>query len=244
MIRGKPGSNVTLEVLHPRDSFRREEIELPRGAPTGSAYDLRVEQGTAVLAITDLDRIEAEDLYEELDDVLTRGVDRLLLDLRNLAAGDPRHVDRIAALFTEGTLLRLRDRSGRLIDVVESGNETARWPGSLAVLVNGATAGAGEALAALAKSAEEGAIYGEATYGLGAEPRLYELESGYGLLVSAALWETAAGQSWNVEGVEPDEEVRAEGRDFDEAHAAQLSRVLDLLESQEDESPEVPAKAA
>jgi carboxyl-terminal processing protease len=244
LIRGAPGTSVSLELLHPDDGFRREEVELARQSPRGRAYRLNVEQGTAVLVVHDLGRVKPEDLHAELDDVRSRGIDRLLIDLRNFVEGDPRDIDRIAGLFTGGTLLRLRDRSGRLVETVEGGDGQARWDGFLALLVNGATAGAGEALAALAKASGEGNVYGEATYGLGAEPRLYELEHGYGLLVSASLWETATGDTWNVDGVEPDQIVSAEGRDYDEARAAQLKQVLDLFEARASEEPDEHAEAA
>jgi len=246
LIAGEPGAKVRLELLHPTEGFEREELELTRRAPAGAPYDLLVTRGTAVLSLRDLDRLPADELFAELDDVNSRGVDRLLIDVRNLAHGDPRKLDSVAGLFSEGegTLLRLRDRSGRQVEAVEAPAGPRRWNGDLAVLVNGATAGAAEALAELSRSVGKGTIYGEATYGLGSEARLYELENGFGLLVSATMWETAEGENWNIDGVEPDEVVRATGDDFAEVQERQLEEVLDLLELDADAEPELPAEAA
>lgn len=246
LVAGEAGSKVRLELLHPTEGFKREELELIRRTPAGAPYEVRVTRGTAVLTLRDLDRISAEELFAELDDVSSRGVERLLLDLRNLAQGDPRRLDKLAALFsaTEGTLLRLRDRSGRQVEAVEAPAGPRRWSGDLAVLVNGATAGAAEALAVLSRTLGEGTIFGEETYGLGSEARLYELENGFGLLVSATLWETAEGKSWNVDGVEPDELVRVTGDSFAEIQVLQLDEVLERLEQADDADSDLPAEAA
>jgi len=241
LLRGAPGSSVTLEIFRPHDNFRRLELEVARALPRARAYELKVVRGTAVLTLRDWERVSMGELNGELDDIRSRGVERLLLDLRDLAEGDPRQIAATAGLFApDGTLLRLRDRSGRQIEAVEGVQGALKWPGSLSVLVNGATAGAAEALAALAREAGGADVYGESTYGLGAEPKLYELEGGYGLLVSAQLWETAAGARWNVDGLAPDHVVRGNGKGYSEAREDQLNQVLDQLEkdSHEVETPQ------
>jgi len=230
LLHGVAGSEVTVELMHPVDAFRREELRLVRRAGSGRGYDISVQRGTAVLALHALGDIRRQELSEELDDVRSRGIDRLLLDLRNLADGEPRQVGLFAGLFADGTDLQLRDRSGRLIETVESPEAGQLWPGSLSVLVNGATAGGAEALALLIQDAGQGLIYGEETYGHGAEAKLFELEDGSGLLVSASVWETVSGERWNIDGVQPDQIVNGEGEDFSAALADQLERVLGMLD--------------
>lgn len=229
LIQGDPGTTVKFDLLHPADGFRREEIEVRRTSDTGRTYELDVERGIAVLRIYDMGRLSAAELASELDDVRSRGVDNLLLDLRNLADLHPRDAVVVGGLFSSGPLLRLRDRSGRLLESLESTRDGESWVGSIAVLVNGATAGSSEALASLVKSDRGGLVLGETTYGLGAEPKLYELEDGSGLLVSSALWETVSGEQWNATGVEPDHVIRGTGNDLDARAADQLERALDLL---------------
>jgi carboxyl-terminal processing protease len=230
LLAGATGSSVTVELLHPEDAFRREELELERRARQGRGYKLDLRRGTAVLALRELGSVALEELTEELDDISSRGVRRLLLDLRNLAEGGPRDAGLVADLFAGETELQLRDRSGRLVDKVESDGSGAAWKGSLSVLVNGATAGGAEALALLIQNADRAVVYGEETYGLGAEARLFELEDGSGLLISSAVWETASGERWNIEGVKPDEVISGEGEDIGEVLADQLDKVLSILE--------------
>jgi carboxyl-terminal processing protease len=231
LISGPAGSTVRLEVLHPKDGFRREEVELERSAARPRSYDLAVQRGTAVLSIHDLRGLPLDELVEELDDVRSRPIETLLLDLRNLAEGSPRDAARLSVLFAEDPRLELRDRSGRLVESVAPDGDAKGWSGRLAVLVNGATAEGAEALAMLLGERGDVEIYGEKTFGLGAEPNLFELDNGAGLLLSSALWETGAGESWHETGVEPDEKVEGEGKDYATVLESQLEQVLELLES-------------
>ena len=48
-----------------------------------------------MLRVRDLERLDVESLTGELDDVMSRGVDRLLLDLRATTEGSPRDAVRV-----------------------------------------------------------------------------------------------------------------------------------------------------
>jgi carboxyl-terminal processing protease len=244
LLGGAAESTIRLELVHPADGFRREAVEFGRIASHGQAYRLETVRGNVVLRLLDLERLQAAELVEELGQARAHGAASLLIDVRNLADPRTRDVAPLAALFTGGTLLRLRERGGRLVETIESDAvESQAWPGSLAVLVNGATAGSAEALASLLQSERGVPILGEPTYGLGAEVKLYEMEDGSGLLVSAALWETASGKRWNGDGVQPDEIVRGRGDDYTAAAADQLQRALEVLERRTERAAE-PADAA
>jgi carboxyl-terminal processing protease len=233
-IEGPAGSTVRLEVLHPDEGFRRDQVELERTNRQRRPYDLRVEHGTAVLRVHDLRALPVDELIQELGDVASRPIDTLLIDLRNLASGGPRDAARLAALFAEQPRLELRDRSGRLVESVAPEGAASGWSGRIALLVNGATAEGAEALALLLRERPGVVVFGETTFGLGAEPSLFELHNGAGLLLSSALWETGEGKSWHETGVEPDEAVEGEGRDITTVFEDQLQRVLEKLSEQQE----------
>jgi len=230
LLSGAVNSTVRIELIHTTDGFRREAIELPRSVRGGVPYRLEAVGGHAVLRVLDLERVPAAELGERLEALRSSGSESLLIDLRNLADPRTRDVVPLAGLFAGGTLLRLRERGGRLVETLEGEAEAGAWTGKLAVLVNGATAGSAEALASLLQAERGVPVLGEPTYGLGAEVKLYELEDGSGLLVSAALWETASGKRWNGDGVKPDEVVRGRGDDYAAAAADQLRQALDSLD--------------
>jgi len=243
MLGGAAGSTVRVELLHADDGFDRASLELARALRKSPRHELLVERGTAVLRLLDLRELPLDKIGRELEHARSRGVERLLLDLRNTAGGDPRDAARVAAAFAGAKpRLELRDRSRRLVESVETEGQPSLWSGSVYVLVNGATAEGSEALALLLHDQAKAKVFGETTFGLGAEPRLFELQDGSGILLSSALWETPDGHSWHESGVAPDEEIRGEGRDFASISADQLQRVLERLEKPA-EPEEHPAAA-
>ncbi|NIM01537.1 MAG: hypothetical protein GTN89_11930 [Acidobacteria bacterium] len=228
-LRGEVGTELQLELLRPGAEFETLKVSLVRGTAKGRGYAVDVQQGIAVLRVWAPERVDVPTLVAELDDVQSRGVTQLLLDLRNASEAGPREVAELAACFGAESPLHLRDTKGRVTETLSPERECRAWKGTLAVLINGATAGAAEALAQWVQS-DETPVFGQSSYGLGAEPTLYELENGAGLLVSTAQWETPDGATWNESGIEPDTVVEGEGDDYAEIQQDQLERVLDELE--------------
>jgi carboxyl-terminal processing protease len=240
LLLGTPGSTVEVELLRVKD-FNREIVKLSRGARTGAPYVLEVAQGVAVLKIRDLARLPNEQLAEELASVKDRGVDRVLVDLRDVASADTRRAAVVADLFVTGEVLRLKDRTGKAVETLNAKGGKPSWTGKIAVLVNGATAGAGEGIAMILQEKRKAPVYGEATYGLGTEPKLIELPEGGGLLIPGYIWETAVGKRWNTDGVAPDKPVKADARIGDEDDEQLRKTLEDFGKS---EPAEAAAKAA
>jgi carboxyl-terminal processing protease len=237
LLRGAPGTSVQLSVLRSREAFKRDDVTVARSPRKDPAYAFDVDKGVAVLTVHDLTRVQAAGLEKELEQARSRGVEKLLVDLRNVVEGGPREAMPIVEIFASGPLLRLRDRSGKTIETLSGSKEAKAWPGPIAVLVNGATAGGAEALARLLQLRRNATVYGEATFGSGAEPKLFELPDHSGFLVSSFVWEAPTGEGWNGDGVKPDHVEVAEGR-AEDADADQLRRVL------EDFGKEQPVQAA
>ncbi len=231
-LQGAPGSSVSVSVVQPRDGFKRADRDLTRAVIKTAPYTLHVERGVAVVKIFDVARIDAAALKNELRKARTDGATKLLLDVRYCVEGSPRTIAPLAGLFTTGTVLVAKDKSGKQIETVAAGGEGTAWSGDISVLVNAWTAGAAEGFAQLIHTKRNAPIYGESTFGMGSEPRLVKLPDGAGLLIPSVIWETANGKRWNEDGVKPDREIRAEYRidkDPDEADADQLRRTLDAV---------------
>ena len=225
LLKGAPGSTVEIDLFRVKD-LKREVVTVGRAARRDAPYLLEVTAGVAVLKIRDFDRLPSDELVQELASVKDRGADRLLIDLRDAASLDTRHAAGLGELFASGDFLRLSDSNGRVIEKLAGTRPQPAWAGRLAVLVNGATAGAGEGLAMILRDKTGAAIYGEPTYGLGTESRLIELPEGGGLLVPGYIWESPAGKRWNADGLAPDKVVKSEGR-RDDGDDEQLKKTLD-----------------
>ncbi len=225
LLKGAPGSSVEIDLFRVKD-LKREVVTIGRAARRDAPYVLEVTAGIAVLKVRDIDRLPNEGLVQELVSVKDRGADRLLVDLRDAASMDTRRAAAIAELFASGDFLRLSDHNGRSIEKLACTRPKPVWGGRVAVLVNGATAGAGEGLAMILRDRKSAPIYGESTYGLGTEAKLIELPEGGGLLVPGFIWETPAGKRWNADGLVPDKIVKADGR-RGEGDDDQLKKTLD-----------------
>ena len=231
-LEGEPGSSVKLLLLRPKDGFKRLDVTVARAARKDTPWSMTADaaRGVAILTPADLTRLPDKGLLAELEGLHDKGIDRLLIDLRDLPDASVKDGARVASLFASGEQLVLKDKQGRVVDKVAStgGRAPLAWPGSVGVLVNGATAAGAEALAALLRAQKHAAVYGEATQGLGAEPKLVELQDGSALLISASVWETASGVRWNEDGLTPDTVVAVTGADEDDL-AAQLGKALELF---------------
>jgi len=238
LLRGAPGSSVEVELLRTKD-FTREMLKLDRALRADPAYTLEINERIAVLKVHDLDRIPNDGLLSEIATLKDKGVDRILVDLRDIASTDTRRAAAVADLFVSGDVLRLKDRNGKAIETLAAKGKPA-WSGRVAVLVNGATAGAGEGVAMILQERRKAPVYGEATFGLGTEPKLVALPEGGGLLVPGYVWETMVGKRWNAEGVAPDKVVKSDTRS--DGDDEQLKNTLEDFGKAE--SPEAAPKAA
>ena len=238
LLRGSPGSTVEVELLRTKD-FTREMLKLDRALRADPAYTLEINEKIAVLKVHDLDRIPNDGLLAEIATLKDKGVDRILVDLRDIASADTRRAAAVADLFVSGDVLRLKDRNGKAIETLAAKGKPA-WSGRVAVLVNGATAGAGEGVAMILQERRKAPVYGEATFGLGTEPKLVALPEGGGLLVPGYVWETMVGKRWNAEGIAPDKVVKSDTRS--DGDDEQLRNTLEDFGKAE--SPEAAPKAA
>ncbi len=205
MVRGTPGETVALEVLDAK-KFDMNTRTLTFEPSAGKGFQLaRLEGPVIALHLADPSRVAADALRTEL--AAARAADPaapLLVDLRGAAGLAPRDLVRLAGiLLPGGNLLRITSRGGA--DEVISAPDLPRVepPGRLFVLVDGTTAGTGEALAALLKEQSNGVLIGRPTYGLAGLPELIPVSNGGHVLLSTRQMQTPSGTTWSEKGLEP-----------------------------------------
>ncbi|MEM6794076.1 MAG: S41 family peptidase [Acidobacteriota bacterium] len=135
--------------------------------------------------------------------------DRLLIDLRGVAGGDPAVAYAIAGLFADGELGTLRRRQED-VEVFEDG-AGAPWQGRIAVLTDRGTQGAAEILIAVLKQSQDAALIGEPTFGHSGVLEAVSLSDGGQLMITSAFY-TGPDRAPLAEEIEPDVRVRAFSR--------------------------------
>jgi carboxyl-terminal processing protease len=137
-------------------------------------------------------------------DLLARGADKIILDLRGNSGGLlDSGVDVSRFFLASGIVVTERGRGGseQIYRATRAG-EAASVP--LAVLVDSSTASAAEIVAAALQANGRAPLIGTPTYGKGSVQLIFELSDGSSLHVTSARWLTPAGDQLDGVGLSPD----------------------------------------
>ncbi len=252
LLDGQPGSELTLSVVRPRKSAP-EKLVMTRTMTSLPPVSETMYENSTILYLKPgvLDHEHAQQIEAKLKGMSKAGNKKILLDLRNVAAGDMAEATRVANFFlSSGTITSLEGQKVQKQTFAAEPSKVINGTAPVVVLVNRGTAGPGEVVAAALADNKRAELVGEKTFGEGAQQKTFELPDGSALILSIAKYETPAGKKLQDEGVTPavlvasaQEEVAAE----DENAAAkpaetpsvkpsvsvdeQLTKALDLLKA-------------
>lgn len=233
MILGETGSKVNLRVLRP--SEKAQTIAVTRGTYTIPVAESRVEAGKiGVVKVFSLEKGEAKDIRTQIQNLIKQNVQKIVLDLRGVAAGDLNEaVDVANAFIKEGNLAQVIGRENKVQQTFMADAAKHLFDGQVAVLIDLGTAGAGEVVAAAILDRKRGDVVGERTFGAGTEQQLFSLRSGDGLLLTIAKWASPNGNPFLADeraksGVMPSVEVKRP----DTPEALEVEELIDRQEQQ------------
>jgi len=219
LLRGAPGTGVKLTVFRGSQSGP-QDIELFLQEPASNYVTSKMLDGNiGYLQIASLNGASVEQVKANLKALVSAGADKILLDLRNCAEGEPAAGAEVANFFLkEGVIYFSQDRKGEKLDVVKAAQEKFVTDLPMALLLNGSTAGAAEIIAGALKDHDRARLIGERSFGVGAAQKTIKLKSGAALILSTAKYSTPNGNIIQTEtaarkaGIEPDFESPDTGR--------------------------------
>jgi carboxyl-terminal processing protease len=145
----------------------------------------------------------------------------VLLDLRDVAAGDMTEATRLANfLLKSGTIATLEGQKFPKQVFAADPSKTIQATAPVVVLVNRGTAGPAELVAAALGDNKRADVVGEKTFGEGAQQKTFELEDGAALILSVAKYESPSGKKLQDEGVTPSVLVASGADEGADAEAA------------------------
>lgn len=156
-----------------------------------------------------------KDVKRLIGELEEKGVDGLIIDLRNNGGGHLTEATALSGLFIDnGPVVQLRNSNGR-ISRLDDPDPVPRvaYHGPLAVLVNRYSASASEIFAAAIQDYARGVIIGQQTFGKGTVQNLYSLDQyvrrpddeGLGqLTLTIGKYYRVTGESTQHRGVDPD----------------------------------------
>ena len=226
LIKGEKGTNVYLTVKRvdggiEQVKITRDIVELEETyAKSSIINDESNKYGLINLPrfYVDFDdygeRNAASDIKKEIISLKNKGIDGLILDLRNNGGGSLKTVVDITGFFIEkGPVVQVKSIGGRK-EILSDNDSSILWDGPLVIMVNEFSASASEILAAALQDYNRALILGsKQTYGKGTVQNIIDLNnviSGntYGdlgsLKITTDMFYRVNGGSTQLEGVKSD----------------------------------------
>jgi len=252
LLEGQPGSEVTISVIRPRKTAP-EKVSMTRVATPLPPVAETMYENSSILYLKPgaLDHEHVQEMETKLKGMQKAGNKKVLLDLRDVAAGDMMEATRLANfLLKSGTIATLEGQKVEKQTFVADASKAINTTAPVVVLVNRGTAGPAELVAAALMDNKRAELVGEKTFGEGAQQKTFELPDGAALILSVAKYESPSGKKLQDDGVTPEVLVASNNDDGatadDDAAPAeapkpaakpsvsvdeQLNKALDLLKS-------------
>ena len=226
LIKGEKGTNVYLTVKRVDGGI--EQVEITRDIvelEETYAKSSIINDDTNSYGLINLPRFyvdfddygernAASDIKKEIISLKNKGIDGLILDLRNNGGGSLKTVVDITGFFIEkGPVVQVKSIGGRT-EILRDNDSSVLWDGPLIIMVNEFSASASEILAAALQDYNRAVILGsKQTYGKGTVQNIIDLNnviSGntYGdlgsLKITTDMFYRVNGGSTQLEGVKSD----------------------------------------
>jgi carboxyl-terminal processing protease len=228
MLEGPPGSTLTVGVVR---SGRAEpdKITMTRSLQAVPPVGEALYENSSILYLKPeiLDHDHVSEVEAKLKGMQKAGNKKVLLDLRDVAAGDMTEAMRLANfLLKSGTIATLEGQKFPKQVYTADPAKTIQATVPVVVLVNRGTAGPAELVAAALEDNKRAELVGERTFGEGAQQKTFELADGAALILTVAKYGSPAGKMLQDDGVTPDVLVASgtdEGAEMGEEEAPQTA---------------------
>jgi carboxyl-terminal processing protease len=205
MLEGQPGSELAIAVVRPRRAVP-EKVTMTRAiVPTPPVAETLYENASILyLKPGTLDHDHVSQVETKLKAMQKAGSKKVLLDLRDVAAGDMTEATRLANFFLKtGTIASLEGQKFPKQTFDADPSKAIQGTAPMVVIVNRGTAGPAELVAGALLDDKRAVLIGERTFGEGAQQKTFELPDGAALILSIAKYQSPSGKKLQDEGVTP-----------------------------------------
>lgn len=219
-IKGKRGTKVT--VTYERDG-KAHDVKITRDHIKEVSVEGEVlDDNIGYIAISSFAENTAEEFRTQLESMENKGVDGLIIDLRNNGGGMVATCQQIAdMLLGECEIVSMENRAGEE-SVLSSDAEKTDLP--YVILVNENSASASEILAGAVKDNTDNPLVGVTTFGKGIVQTSGQMEDGSALEMTTMQYFSPNGNKIHKKGIKPDYVVKNT-----ETEDQQLNKAIELL---------------
>lgn len=230
-IKGPAGTDVALEVVDPETLERRtveierERIDIP--VATGRIVE-RDGRRLGIAELTTFSEGAHGALRDEVDRLLERGAEGILLDLRGNGGGLLQEAVLVGSIFVEDGLIVSTDGRTKSEREYEAVGDAIAADVPVVVLVDRGTASASEIVAGAIKERDRGTVVGTRTFGKGVFQEVQPLSNGGLLDITVGQYFLPNGENIGDKGVQPSVKARDDVEtDRDEALPVALSELVE-----------------
>ena len=223
LLAGAPGSKVKLTIIRGGSAADPHVVELTREAPPATDVKSRtVGDGVGYVRVAAFGRRSVEQLRSQVSSLAKGGAGKIIIDVRNTAAGDLAEGVAAARLFVSSGTIAIRESraAGQTKVAAAKGDGAITVP--VALLVDAGTSGAAEIFAAALAGNKRAELIGERTLGRAGVQELVKLPDGSALWITSSRYLTPSGAALQAKGLEPDVAVDQPEGEFGAAAPADL----------------------
>ncbi|MCR4590983.1 MAG: S41 family peptidase [Lachnospiraceae bacterium] len=203
MVRGREGTSVELVMLR-GENMDEVKFTIPRKkVESVTVSHNMLENNTGHIIIGTFEDITVGQFESALSDLRSKGMKKLILDLRGNGGGMVDAAVRITDdLIGTGVVTYTMDKQGKRFDYNAVSPEELGLP--MVVLVDSGSASASELVTGALKDYGAGKVVGTTTYGKGIVQSIYPLTDGSAIKLTNAKYYTPNGLNIQGTGIEPD----------------------------------------
>ncbi|MCL2537113.1 MAG: S41 family peptidase [Coriobacteriia bacterium] len=222
-VRGEVGTDVEITMIRPwTEDSMPTSMEHPLGEPYTvtitrdiiqapvtevKTFDEDPDNKVGYVRLFEFNRRATEELSGDIEQLISEGVDSLILDLRSNPGGDLGQAIGVTSLFIEsGPVVQIEAANQPVTEVLNVNGDSISKQLPLVVLVNGASASASEIVSAAIQDHERGIVIGTDTFGKASVQSQIPFRRGAAFMTTAHYL-TAMGRTIDDVGVAPDIEV-------------------------------------
>ncbi|MBI2441486.1 MAG: S41 family peptidase [Lentisphaerae bacterium] len=207
-MRGEPGTRVKIKILRIKPQ-EVKELEITRAIIKVSSIKgaAILEDNIGYVRIVQFNEPTAEALQKALDELLQKGMNALIVDLRNNPGGLLSSAVEVSQKFLNRGAMVVSTRGrpgGGLQSNYEARGKVHYLNFPIVVLINGGSASASEIVAGALQDHHRAILIGEKTFGKGSVQSVQPLEDGSAIRLTTAKYYTPSGRTIHDKGIEPD----------------------------------------
>ncbi|MDR1998130.1 MAG: S41 family peptidase [Candidatus Margulisbacteria bacterium] len=222
LIRGPKGTKVTLLVLRNLNEKAKDYTLVRDNIKIKSVYRQKMLDEKNKIGYIMLSTFESKLTYAELVEAIQglekKGLQRLILDLRNNGGGLLDEAIAISSIFIQnGEIVHTVDRYGNKETFQSVAVDYQWYTKPLVILINGGSASASEILAGAVANNGRGQLVGTQSFGKASVQNIRPLSDGSAILVTVAKYLTPDGTDINKVGISPNFVVEIPTASIEEA---------------------------